>query len=46
LAGAKRHDLDPWKYLRDVIIRPSDLLSPGQLEWLLPDRWSEKHSDY
>ena len=31
LAGGKRHDLDPWKYLRDVLIRLADL-NPGELE--------------
>jgi transposase len=45
LAGGKRHDLDPWKYLRDVLIRLADL-NPGELETLLPDRWTEKDSDY
>ena len=37
LAGAKRHHLEPWAYLRDVLLR----LSAGEtdLEPLLPDRW-------
>ena len=37
LAGAKRHRLEPWAYLRDVLLR----LSAGEadLEALLPDRW-------
>jgi hypothetical protein len=38
LAGAKRHELDPWRYLRDVIVRLTDL-GPGQLVSLLPDHW-------
>jgi transposase len=39
LAGAKRHRLEPWAYLRDVLLR----LSAGEtdLEALLPDRWVE-----
>lgn len=38
LAGAKRHELEPWRYLRDVIVRLTDL-GPGQLVSLLPDHW-------
>ena len=38
LAGAKRHRLEPWAYVRDVLLR----LSVGEtdLEALLPDRWA------
>ncbi len=41
LAGAKRHHLEPWAYLRDVLLR----LSAGEteLESLLPDRWAASH---
>jgi len=44
LAGAKRHRLEPWAYLRDVLLR----LSAGQtdLEPLLPDRWGGSHPEH
>jgi transposase len=44
LAGAKRHRLEPWAYLRDVLLR----LSAGQtdLESLLPDRWAASHPEH
>jgi hypothetical protein len=43
LAGAKRHHLEPWAYLRDVLLR----LSAGEtdLECLLPDRWAASHPE-
>jgi transposase len=41
LAGAKRHRLEPWAYLHDVVLR----LCAGEtdLESLLPDRWAASH---
>ena len=44
LAGAKRHRLEPWAYLRDVLLR----LSAGEtdLEALLPDRWAASHPEH
>jgi transposase len=44
LAGAKRHRLEPWAYLRDVLLR----LSAGEtaLEALLPDRWAANHPEH
>src|SRR5262249_458205 len=44
LAGAKRHHLEPWAYLRDVLLR----LSAGEtdLESLLPDRWAAGHPEH
>jgi hypothetical protein len=44
LAGAKRHHLEPWAYLRDVLLR----MSAGQedLESLLPDRWAASHPEH
>jgi transposase len=44
LAGAKRHHLEPWAYLRDVLLR----LSAGEtdLEALLPDRWAASHPEH
>jgi hypothetical protein len=44
LAGAKRHHLEPWAYLRDVLLH----LSVGEtdLEALLPDRWAARHPEH
>jgi transposase len=44
LAGAKRHRLEPWAYLRDVLLH----LSAGEtdLEPLLPDRWAQRHPEH
>jgi transposase len=44
LAGAKRHRLEPWAYLRDVLLR----LSAGEtdLESLLPDCWAASHPEH
>ncbi len=44
LAGAKRHRLEPWAYLREVLLR----LSAGEtdLEPLLPDRWAANHPEH
>ena len=44
LAGAKRHRLEPWAYLRDVLLR----LTAGEtdLEALLPDRWAAAHPEH
>ena len=40
IAGAKRHRLEPWAYLNDVILELSVDASPESLERLLPDRWA------
>jgi transposase len=44
LAGAKRHRLEPWAYVREVLLR----LSAGEtdLEPLLPDRWCANYPEY
>lgn len=44
LAGAKRHCLEPWAYVRDVLLH----LSGGatELEPLLPDRWAVTHPEH
>ena len=44
LAGAKRHHVEPWAYLRDVLLR----LGAGEteLEPLLPDRWAASHPEH
>ena len=43
VAGAKRHRLEPWAYLRDVLLR----LCAGETdrESLLPDRWAASHPE-
>jgi transposase len=38
LASARRHDLDVWRYLTDILPRLADL-NPGELQHLLPDAW-------
>jgi transposase len=42
ISSAKRHKLNTWAYLRDVLWRLADL-KPGELEELLPDRWRDSH---
>ena len=46
IASCRRHDLDPFAYLRDVFARLPVLLagspSPDDLRRLLPDRWSRQ----
>jgi len=41
LAGAKRHRIEPWVYVRDLLLRlnADDL----RLEEMLPDRWAAAH---
>ena len=41
LAGAKRHRIEPWAYVRDLLLRlhADDL----RLEEMLPDRWAAAH---
>ncbi len=43
LAGAKRHRIEPWSYVRELVLRlhADDL----RLEELLPDRWAAAHSE-
>jgi transposase len=41
LAGAKRHRIEPWAYLRDLLIN-LDGEDQDLDEWL-PDRWAAKH---
>ncbi|MDR1611365.1 MAG: IS66 family transposase [Planctomycetota bacterium] len=38
IASAKRHGLDPWRYLRDLLTRLPAMTVSGLRE-LLPDRW-------
>jgi transposase len=46
IAGAKRHRLEPWAYLRDVILQLSVDASPELLAGLLPDRWALAHPEH
>jgi transposase len=46
IAGAKRHRLEPWAYLRDVIMQLTVDASPDQLTRLLPDRWALAHPEH
>jgi transposase len=46
LAGAKRHRLESWAYLREVILQVSVDPSPEFLEPLLPDRWAAAHPEH
>jgi transposase len=43
ISSAKRHRLNTWAYLRDVLWRLADL-KPGDLEQLLPDRWRDSRA--
>jgi transposase len=46
IAGAKRHRLEPWAYLHDVILQLSVDASPDLLAGLLPDRWALSHPEH
>ncbi len=46
IAGAKRHWLEPWAYLHDVILQLSVDASPESLARLLPDRWALAHPEH
>jgi transposase len=43
LAGAKRHRIEPWCYVRELLLRlhADDL----RLEEMLPDRWAAEHPE-
>ena len=43
LAGAKRHRIEPWAYIRDLLLRlnAADL----RLEEMLPDQWAATHPE-
>jgi transposase len=43
MAGAKRHCIDPWAYIRDVLLRLH--ADDQRLEELLPDRWAATHPE-
>ena len=44
MAGARRHRLEPWAYVKDVLLTLS--VNPERVEDLLPDRWSQSHPEY
>ena len=46
LAGAKRHRLEPWVYLREVILHLAADGEGTDLEALLPDRWATAHPEH
>uniref|UniRef100_UPI00202EB273 IS66 family transposase n=1 Tax=Aquisphaera insulae TaxID=2712864 RepID=UPI00202EB273 len=46
LAGAKRHRLEPWVYLREVILHLAADGEGADLEELLPDRWAAAHPEH
>lgn len=43
LAGAKRHRIEPWTYLRELLLRLQD--DDSSLDEMLPDRWAAQHPD-
>jgi transposase len=46
LAGAKRHRLEPWAYLHDVILQLAVDASRDSMERLLPDRWAQANPEH
>ncbi len=43
LAGAKRHHLEPWAYVTDVLVKLA--AETDDLDALLPDRWATSHPE-
>ena len=43
LAGAKRHRIEPWSYVRELLLRLH--ADDPQLEEMLPDRWAAAHPE-
>jgi len=43
LAGAKRHRLEPWAYVRELLMRRN--AEDASLAELLPDRWAAQHPE-
>ena len=43
LAGAKRHRIEPWAYVHDLLVRLH--AEDSSLEEMLPDRWAAAHPD-
>ncbi len=43
LAGAKRHRIEPWAYLREILLRLH--AEDPRLDEMLPDRWAVDHPE-
>jgi len=43
LAGAKRHRIEPWTYLRELLLRLHD--DDSRLDEMLPDNWAANHPE-
>jgi transposase len=43
LAGAKRHRIEPWNYLRELLLRLHD--GDSRLDEMLPDQWARQHPE-
>ena len=43
LTGAKRHRIEPWAYLRELLVRTH--AADSQLDKMLPDRWAAEHPE-
>ncbi len=43
MAGAKRHRIEPWSYVRELLMRLQ--ADDSQLEDLLPDHWATSHPE-
>ena len=43
LAGAKRHRIEPWSYVRELLLRLH--ADDPRLEVMLPDRWAAAHPE-
>jgi transposase len=43
LAGAKRHRIEPWTYLRELLLRLH--ADDSRLDEMLPDRWAADHPE-
>jgi hypothetical protein len=43
LAGAKRHRIEPWVYLREILLRLH--ADDPRLDEMLPDRWAAAHPE-
>ena len=43
LTGAKRHHIEPWAYVRDLLLRLN--ADDPCLKEMLPDRWAAAHPE-
>lgn len=42
ISSARRHGLNEWEYLCDILARMADLSSPSDIREMLPDRWKPR----